>query len=194
MRRRVKNEDRMPCRRTVGAEKGGSRLAFEGQAIVWCTSTVPGYTVGGRRGRFPDYATKSGVRWLSHKAMHRTGTLVRRALAEDGNSGDRDTISDGRAATSRGSHRGDGGIADIAEFAMEDVIGIYAPTLDLFSVGGYVKIGRATLWRYKYVAPRVESCRTFWTPGEYYSRVNSTREQYSCPGVPRFSFPLSGLA
>ena len=72
------------------------------------------------------------------------------------NSGDRDTISDGRAATSRGSHRGDGGIADIAEFAMEDVIRIYAPTLDLFSVGGYVKIGRATLWRYKYVAPRVE--------------------------------------
>jgi len=70
--------------------------------------------------------------------MHRTGTLVRRALAEDGNSGDRDTISDGRAATSRGSHRGDGGIADIAEFTMEDVIGIYAPTLDLFSVGGYV--------------------------------------------------------
>jgi len=126
--------------------------------------------------------------------MHRTGTLVRRALAEDGNSGDRDTISDGRAATSRGSHRGDGGIADIAEFAMEDVIGIYAPTLDLFSVGGYVKIGRATLWRYKYVAPRVESCRTFWTPGEYYSRVNSTREQYSCPRVPRFNFPLSGLA
>ena len=126
--------------------------------------------------------------------MHRTGTLVRRALAEDGNSGDRDTISDGRAATSRGSHRGDGGIADIAEFAMEDVIGIYAPTLDLFSVGGYVKIGRATLWRYKYVAPRVEKGGTFWTPGEYYSRVNSTREQYSCPGVPRFSFPLSGLA
>jgi hypothetical protein len=77
MRRRVKNEDRMPFRRTVGAEKGGSRLAFEGQAIVWCTSTVPGYTVGGRRGRFPDYATKSGVRWLSHKAMHRTRTLVR---------------------------------------------------------------------------------------------------------------------
>jgi len=79
-----------------------------------------------------------------------------RAACEDGNSGDRDTISDGCAATSRGSHRGDGGIADIAEFAMEDVIGIYAPTLDLFSVGGYVKIGRATLWRYKYVAPRVE--------------------------------------
>ncbi|CAD6228457.1 unnamed protein product [Miscanthus lutarioriparius] len=72
------------------------------------------------------------------------------------NSGDRDTILDGRAATSRGSHRGDGGIVDIAEFAMEDVIGIYAPTLDLFSVGGYVKIGRATLWRHKYVAPRVE--------------------------------------
>lgn len=145
MRRRVKNEDRMPRRKTAGAEKGGSRLAFEGQAIVRCTSTVPGYTAGGRRWRFPDYATKSGVRWLSHKAMHRTGTLVRRALAEDGNSGDRDTISDGHAATLRGSHRGDGGIADIAEFAM-----------DLFSVGGYVKIGRATLWRYKYVAPRVE--------------------------------------
>ena len=90
------------------------------------------------------------------------------------NSGDRDTISDGRAATSRGSHRGDGGIADIAEFAMEDVIGIYAPTLDLFSVGGYVKIGRATLWRHKYVAPRVESCRTFWTPGE----LLFTHEQY----------------
>jgi len=179
MQRRVKNEDRMPCRRTVGAEKGGSRLAFEGQAIVWCTSTVPGYTVGGRRGRFPDYATKSGVRWLSHKAMHRTGTLVRRALAEDGNSGDRDTISDGRAATSRGSHRGDGGIADIAEFAMEDVIGIYAPTLDLFSVGGYVKIGRATLWRYKYVAPRVEKEGRFGLPASYYSQ---------------FSFPLSGLA
>ena len=51
------------------------------------------------------------------------------------NSGDRDTILDGRAATSRGSHRGDGGIVDIAEFAMEDVIGIYAPMLDLFSVG-----------------------------------------------------------
>ena len=44
MRRRVKNEDRMPCRRTAGAEKGGSRLAFEGQAIVRCTSTVLGYT------------------------------------------------------------------------------------------------------------------------------------------------------
>ena len=69
--------------------------------------------------------------------MHRTGTLVRRALAEDGNSGDRDTISDGRAATSRRSHRGDGGIADITEFAMEDVNVIYAPTLNLFSVGGY---------------------------------------------------------
>lgn len=120
MRRRVKNEDRMSCRRTAGAEKGGSRLAFEGHAIVRCMSTVPGYTAGGRRGRFPDYATKSGVRWLSHKAMHRTGTLVRRALAEDGNSGDRDTISDGHAVTSRGSHRGDGGIADIAEITMED--------------------------------------------------------------------------
>ena len=81
------------------------------------------------------------------------------------NSGDRDTISDGRAATSRGSHRGDGGIADIAEFAMEDVIGIYAPTLDLFSVGGYIKIGRATLWRYKYVAPRVERWPGFWDFG-----------------------------
>ena len=114
MRRRVKNEDRMPRRKTAGAEKGGSRLAFEGQAIVRCTSTVPGYTARGRQGRFSDYTTKSGVRWLSHKAMHRTGTLVRRALAEDGNSGDRDTISDGRAATSRGSHRGDGGITDIA--------------------------------------------------------------------------------
>lgn len=76
--------------------------------------------VGGRRGRFPDYATKSGVRWLSHKAMHRTGTLVRRALAEDGNSGDRDTISDGRAATLRRSRRGDGGIVDIVEFAIEN--------------------------------------------------------------------------
>ena len=110
------------------------------------------------------------------------------------NSGDRDTISDGRAATSRGSHRGDGGIADIAEFAMEDVIGIYAPTLDLFSVGGYVKIGRATLWGYKYVAPRVEKVGRFGLPASYYARVNSTREQYSCPRVPRFSFPLSGLA
>jgi hypothetical protein len=70
--------------------------------------------------------------------MHRTGTLVQQALAEDGNSDDRDTISDGRAATSRRSRRGDGGIADIAEFTMEDVIGIYASTLDLFSVGGYV--------------------------------------------------------
>jgi hypothetical protein len=120
MRRLVKNEDRMSCRRTAGAEKGGSRLAFEGHAIVRCTSTVPGYTAGGRRGRFPDYATKSGVRWLSHKAMHRTGTLLRRALAEDGNSSDRDTVSDGHAVTSRGSHRGDGGIADIAEFTMED--------------------------------------------------------------------------
>ena len=48
MRRRVKNEDRMPCRRTVGVEKGGSRLAFEGQVIVRCTSTVPGYMAGGR--------------------------------------------------------------------------------------------------------------------------------------------------
>ena len=103
-----------------------------------CTSTVPGYTAGGRQGRFSDYATKSGVRWLSHKAMHRTGTPVQQALAEDGNSDDRDTISDGRAATSRRSRRGDGGIADIAEFTMEDVIGIYASTLDLFSVGGYV--------------------------------------------------------
>ena len=83
-----------------GTVKDGSRLAFEGQAIVRCTSTVPGYTARGRQGRFSDYTTKSGVRWLSHKAMHRTGMLVRRALAEDGNSGDRDTISDGRAATS----------------------------------------------------------------------------------------------
>nr|TKW03092.1 hypothetical protein SEVIR_7G000400v2 [Setaria viridis] len=82
MRRRVKNEDRMPRRKTAGAEKGGSRLAFEGQAIVRCTSTVPGYTAGGRRWRFPDYVTKSGVHWLSHKAMHRTGTLVRRAKME----------------------------------------------------------------------------------------------------------------
>ena len=120
MRQRVKNEDRMSCRRTAGAEKDGSRLAFEGHAIVRCTSTVPGYTAGGRRGRFPDYATKSGVRWLSHKAMHRTGTPVQQALAEDGNSDDRDTISDGRAATSRRSRRGDGGIADIAKFTMED--------------------------------------------------------------------------
>jgi len=30
MQRRVKNEDRMPHRKTAGAEKGGSRLAFEG--------------------------------------------------------------------------------------------------------------------------------------------------------------------
>ena len=52
----------------------------------------------------------------------RTGTLVRRAWPEMEISGDRDMISDGRAATSRGSHHGDGGITNIAEFAMEDVI------------------------------------------------------------------------
>ena len=56
---------------------------------------------------------------------------------------------------------------------MEDVIGIYAPTLDLFSVGGYVKIGRATLWRYKYVAPRVEKGDVLDS-----RRVLFTREQY----------------
>ena len=65
-------------------------------------------------------------------------------------------------------------IADIAEFAMEDVIGIYAHTLDLFSVGGYVKICRATLRRYKYVAPRVEKVGMFRTPGE----LLFTCEQY----------------
>jgi len=52
----------------------------------------------------------------------RTGMLVRRVWPEMEISGDRDMISDGRAATSRGSHRGDGGITNIAEFAMEGVI------------------------------------------------------------------------
>ena len=52
----------------------------------------------------------------------RTGMLVRRAWPEMEISGDRDMISDGRAATSRGSHQGDGGITNIAEFAMEGVI------------------------------------------------------------------------
>ena len=52
----------------------------------------------------------------------RIGTLVRRAWPEMEISGDRDMISDGRAATSRGSHLGDGGITNIAEFAMEDMI------------------------------------------------------------------------
>ena len=52
----------------------------------------------------------------------RTGTLVRRAWPEMEISGDRGMILDGRAATSRGSHRGDGGITNIAEFAMEDMI------------------------------------------------------------------------
>jgi hypothetical protein len=65
---------------------------------------------------------------------------------------------------------------------MEDVIGIYAPTLDLFSVRGYVKIGCVILWRYKYVAPRVERVGRFGLPASYYSHVNSTHEQYSCPG------------
>ena len=45
---------------------------------------------------------------------------MRRVLAEDGNSGDHDTISDGREATLRRSRRGDGGIVDIVEFAIEN--------------------------------------------------------------------------
>ena len=44
------------------------------------------------------------------------------------------------------------------------------------------------------MAPRVGKVGRYGLPASYYARVNSTREQYSCPGVPRFNFPLSGLA
>jgi hypothetical protein len=46
-----------------------------------------------------------------------------------------------------------------------------------------VKIGRATLWRYKYVAPRVEKgAERFGLSASYYSRVNSTVNSTRAPG------------